>query len=91
MANFRYWCRCGAMQALRLDRRPEKAPRCACGKRMRSGPAAPTSQVVEKLDNGAMVRPLERLADAERLYAERARNADPLAGGAAYDVPKSEG
>lgn len=35
---------------------------------------------MEKLDNGAMARPVERPADAERLYDERARNSDPLAG-----------
>lgn len=35
---------------------------------------------IERLDNGIMARPVERPADAERLYDERARNADPLAG-----------
>jgi hypothetical protein len=36
---------------------------------------------MEKLDNGSMVRAVERLADAERLAKERAKNSDPLAGG----------
>jgi hypothetical protein len=40
-------------------------------------PKPPTSQVTEVLDNGAMPKRLERLADAERLYRERAE-ADSL-------------
>jgi hypothetical protein len=46
---------------------------------------------MERLDNGAMPRAVERLADAERLYADRAAKADPLAGGAKFDLPKSQG
>jgi hypothetical protein len=34
-------------------------------------PHPPSSQATETLDNGAMVRKLERLADAERLFKER--------------------
>ncbi|MDE2103612.1 MAG: hypothetical protein KGL39_40615 [Patescibacteria group bacterium] len=33
-------------------------------------PKAPSSNVVETLDNGIMVRALERPAEAERLYKE---------------------
>ena len=36
-------------------------------------PKGPTAQVVERLDNGFMARALERPADAERLFRERAK------------------
>jgi hypothetical protein len=34
-------------------------------------PVAPSARVTEVIDNGIMPRRLERLADAERLFAER--------------------
>lgn len=39
-------------------------------------PKPPTSNVVERLDNGFMARAVERPADAERLYKERARQSE---------------
>lgn len=36
----------------------------------------PSVRVVERLDNGAMSRPLERPAEAERLHHERNREAE---------------
>ena len=53
----------------------------ACGGKVRRTIKGPSVQVMEKLDNGSMVRAVERLADAERLSKERAKNSDPLAGG----------
>jgi len=41
-----------------------------------------STQTIEKLDNGIMPRAVERHAQAERIYKERAMNADPLSGGA---------
>lgn len=52
-----------------------------CGGKCRRTIKGPSVQVMEKLDNGSMVRAVERLADAERLAKERAKNSDPLAGG----------
>lgn len=43
-------------------------------------PTGLSSAVMETLDNGAMAKAVTRLADAERLYADRAAGADPLAG-----------
>jgi len=57
-------------------------PCTKCQGVMKRQPKGVSSQVMEKLDNGAMPRAVERLADAERLYNERAANSDPLAGGA---------
>ena len=42
----------------------------------------PSTQTMERLDNGIMPRAVERLANAEELHHDRARNADPLSGGA---------
>lgn len=47
-----------------------------CGAKMVRTPKPPTSNVVETLDNGHMTRAVERPAEAERLYKERADN-DP--------------
>lgn len=47
--------------------------RCpACSGPLRRDARGPTVKVTETLDNGFMVRKLERLADAERLFKERA-------------------
>lgn len=44
---------------------------CTCGAFTTRDPQPPTTRVVETLDNGVMTRPVERLADAERLFKER--------------------
>ena len=56
--------------------------RCdACPGVLRRAATGVSSQAVERLDNGLMPKAVERLADAERLFQERAKNSDPLAGG----------
>jgi hypothetical protein len=53
-------------------------PPCTkCGGGVKRTPRPPTAFVKERLDNGIMPRAVERPADAERLYHERARK-DPL-------------
>lgn len=47
--------------------------KCECGGELSRAPNPPSTMVTEKLDNGIMSRAVERPADAERLYAERAR------------------
>jgi hypothetical protein len=59
-------------KAKELDGRPCQS----CAGIMRRAPRPPTAMVVERLDNGLMPRAVERPADAERLYHERARK-DP--------------
>lgn len=61
--------------------------RCSCGAQFRRAATGPSTQKVERLDNGAMPRAVERLADAERLFKDRADAADPLAGGAGRPDP----
>lgn len=48
-------------------------PCAVCGKPMERDPRPASSRVTETLDNGVMSRRVERPADAERLYKERAR------------------
>lgn len=47
---------------------------CDCGGTLSRTPAPPTSNTVEVLDNGVMVKALERPAQAERLYKEHVRD-----------------
>lgn len=51
-----------------------------CGLLMKRNAKGPSTQVMDSLDNGAMPRKIVRLRDAERLYSERNRKADPMAG-----------
>ena len=48
-----------------------------CNGFLKREPKAPTSQTMERLDNGLMVEALERPADVERLISERAKK-DPM-------------
>jgi hydrogenase maturation factor len=53
---------------------------CTCGATMRRIGTGPSTAVMERLDNGAMVKPVIRYSDAERVMQERHDKADPLAG-----------
>jgi transcription elongation factor Elf1 len=47
--------------------------RCAkCDTIMEYSPKPPTTRITETLDNGAMVKKVERLSDAEEIYRDRA-------------------
>lgn len=80
-----YYFKCDGpcKQEVRRIISPEQAqaktlcPKPDCGGTLRRTPKPPTAQVVETLDNGWMTRKVERLADAERIFAERAAK-DPL-------------
>lgn len=83
MPIFNFNCAaCGRSPTRRIARTADealaKASTCSCGGEMVRVPKPPTSTVFERLDNGMMVRAVERPADAERLYKERALQ-DPLA------------
>jgi len=43
---------------------------CACGGKLKREPKGTTTRTVEKLDNGAMPRAVERLSDIESLRKE---------------------
>jgi hypothetical protein len=43
---------------------------CHCTAEMVRAPQPPTARITETLDNGVMVRKLERLADAEQIHKE---------------------
>ena len=61
-----------------LPKPPETAPACPeCGtESVRDvGSGGVTTKIVETLDNGMMQKRIERIADIERLHAERNQNA----------------
>ena len=65
-------CKCGQLTRRLLD--AEAAEHnlqiCKCGYTMERAEEGANSRIVETLDNGAMVRKLERYADAEKIYKE---------------------
>ncbi len=69
--------------------RTADASKCDCGGELKRAATGPSTRVVETLDNGAMPRSVERLANAEELYRKRAESADPLAGGGT-DLPPTK-
>lgn len=78
---FRFQCSACAEYLMRLtDAKGARAfEGAACTKQGCSGtyaraPKPPSTLVTESLDNGIMARRVERIADAERIYKERARN-----------------
>lgn len=71
MALFHYHCPvCGADER-HLERKPSDRLCKACQKPLTRAPRPPSSRVVERLDNGLMVKALERLADAPELHRAR--------------------
>lgn len=72
MPQFKFVCpKCGFKKS-RLSKDHFECEKCKA--QMERNPTGPTNQVYERLDNGLMPRTVERLADAERLNKERAKN-----------------
>lgn len=64
-----------------FDSIPTERFRCGkCGETMKRETLGPSTSILERLDNGSMVRALERYSDAEQIFQERHDKADPLAG-----------
>jgi hypothetical protein len=76
MPIYYYQCPRCFIQTRKLLAGPKEAETeiflCKCGTPLGRSPKAPTTRITETLDNGAMVRKLERLADAEQIHHERA-------------------
>ncbi len=71
-----YFYSCGECgnQFKRLLPKEEKTSVCkVCGSAAQRAPQPPTTRITETLDNGVMVRKVERLADAEQIHRERAK------------------
>lgn len=49
-----------------------------CGQGANRVPSAPSTTVKEVLDNGLMIRPVERIADAERIFRERSKTSEQV-------------
>lgn len=75
MARFFYRCESCQKDVQRVFT-PEEAKQvwtCGCGGLLRRTPRPPTSQTVERLDNGHMTKAVERLSEAPRLFHERSK------------------
>lgn len=64
-------CQAEARRILTPEQAREGAHCSVCAALMERTPQPPSARVTEVIDNGLMTRRLERLADAERLFAER--------------------
>ena len=76
MPVYQLQCSCCGFLAKVIRKNPAAASEVACPacseSPMERITVAPTSRVTEVLENGLMTRRVERPADAERLYKERA-------------------
>jgi putative FmdB family regulatory protein len=75
MPIYNYIClKCGTKKArLRAPKDEDKKATCPnCPEDMVRDHGGPTSKIVEVRDNGVMGKAVEQVADAERLYYERA-------------------
>lgn len=82
MPLFDLVCKCGHARSCLANRFVDLDLKCPqCTKKMSRVSPGVGSRKVEKLDNGLMSKSVERLDNAEELFRERARTADPLAGG----------
>lgn len=76
MPLFRFRCPdCGADKQRIASAEPAEMV-CSCGGAMIRAVGVPGVFVVERLDNGIMVRPLERIAEQPRLHKERVKLAE---------------
>lgn len=71
MPLFNYKCECG--RGKRVIAKQPQACFCKCGQEMTRVVTAPSTSTKEVIDTGTMTKPLERYADATRLFKERAR------------------
>jgi len=83
MPQYAYECDCGATKTFIRPKEPPKEftpfcvnPSCTIKGFMRRVPSSASSRMVETLDNGLMTRRVERPANAEQLYKDRARDAE---------------
>ncbi len=73
-----YYFKCNACNSqakvfCKLEKLKEEHVCKTCGSVLVRNPQAPTTNIMETLDNGVMARAVERIADAEEIYKERAK------------------
>ena len=75
MPLWRYACPfCDREFAKVAPKAPENPPCPNCGEMAERAERAPTTTSYERIDNGYMVRSVERIADVQRLSKERSRS-----------------
>lgn len=72
MPIYFYLCPSCGLTIIRVLKKEEPTTPCDCGADAKRAPKAPTTRITETLDNGIMVRKLERLADAEQIHDDMA-------------------
>lgn len=75
MALYHYHCEACAKDVQRVFS-PAEAKQvwvCECGGTLRRTPRPPSTQTMERLDNGFMTKAVERLSEAPRLFHERSK------------------
>jgi hypothetical protein len=81
---FKLHCECGHSKGKlgsSFEALTEEDLKCVkCGAKMSRKVKAPSTLIMERLDNGVMARAVERYSDAEELFKKRHEEADPLAG-----------
>jgi putative FmdB family regulatory protein len=72
---FRYRCPACEVDVSKLHAAKARPEYCCekCGGPLVRNPRGPSTQTVERLDNGAMGKAVERLANAEALYHDRSK------------------
>jgi len=83
LALFKLKCDCGKDKSVfgcMFSSLSEKQLMCPCGKTMYRNVTPPSTQIMERLDNGFMVKAVERYSDAAELFKKRHDEADPIAG-----------
>lgn len=74
MARFKYECPEHGEFIVSLEKREKKVNCPQCNKESRAIIRAGTVQVIERLDNGAMARAVERLSNIEEIMFERSES-----------------
>ena len=70
MPIYFYLCPNCGLTIIRVLKQEEPTTPCDCGTDAKRTPKAPTTRITETLDNGVMVKKVERLADAEQIHDE---------------------
>ncbi len=76
MAKYSYGCICGFRFDCLRSTPPKTVPCPECKLEMTRQGSPATARMVEVLDNGMMTRRVERPANAEQLYKDRARDSE---------------
>ena len=78
MPKYTFGCKCGTTISILRPKAPDSVPyNCGtCNEPFKRVVGPATARMVETLDNGLMTRRVERPANAEQLYKDRAQKSE---------------